>query len=380
MKAADFIPQPAYPAAWVLVLILGFQHRAYAGEPIVSAEARPSPEWDAKFQLRDGWIGGDGVDSVAVSPERTLWLFSDTWVGKVRDGRRSDATIVNNTVAVQEGHGLDAKLRFVVRRTADGKPAALVTPADGRGWFWLQAGTCVGGKLYLFLTQIEREGQGVFGFRQVAQWLGVVENPLDDPERWRVEQKRIPHTDFSGPRRLSFGAEVLREGDQVFIYGTDERQGGPGLPDKQMIVARVGADSLADFNAWRFYRDSRWIDDFRQASHLAGGMGNDYSVSPLAGHKRYVVVSTHMGMSDRIVARTAETPWGPWSAPITVFRCPEVKWDRRVFCYGARAHVAESSGDEILVSYVANSFDFWHVAADARLYWPRFVEVRVQVR
>ncbi len=372
--------QPVAIASWAVVLAIVLQAHVHAGDLPTPAEVGASPEWDARFQLKDGWIGGDGVSSVAVSPGRTLWLFSDTWVGKVRDGRRTDATLVNNTVAVQEGHGRDTRLRFVVRRAADGKPAALITPADGRGWFWIQAGTCVGGKLFLFLVQIEREGDGVFGFRQAAQWLGVVANPLDEPERWKVEQKRIPHTDFSGRRRLSFGAAILRDGDHVFIYGTDERQGGPGLPDKQMVVARVPADSLGDLDAWRFYRDGRWIDDFRQAGHLAGGMGNDYSVSFRVGLKRYVAVYTHMGMSDQIMARAAETPWGPWSSPIVIYRCPEMKWDKRVFCYGARAHDAESSGDEILVNYVANSFDFWHVAQDARLYWPRFVRVRWPVR
>jgi hypothetical protein len=380
MNAAFFSQRPGGLASWAVALAFGFQADARAGDLPEPAEARSSPEWDAKFELRDGWIGGDGASSVAVSPERTLWLFSDTWVGKVRDGRRTDATIVNNTAAVQEGHGRGAKLRFIVRRAVDGKPTALITPADGRGWFWIQAGTCIDGRLFLFLVQIEREGDGVFGFRQVAQWLGVVTNPLDEPERWKVEQRRIPHTDFSGHRRLSFGAATLHEGDHVFIYGTDERQGGPGLPDKQMLVARVEAESLGDFDAWRFYRDGRWISDFRQAGHLAGGLGNDYSVSFRVGLKRYVVVSTHMGMSDRIMARASETPWGPWSEPVTIYRCPDVKWDKRVFCYGARAHATESSGDEILVNYVANSFDFWHVAQDARLYWPRFVRVRWQAR
>jgi hypothetical protein len=380
MNAVVIARRVGSPTPLILLLALVVRADARAGDLPAPAEMRASPEWDARFQLKDGWIGGDGVSSVAVSPGRTLWLFSDTWVGKVRDGRRTDATIVNNTVAVQDGHGRDAKLRFVVRRAADGKPVALITPADGHGWFWIQAATCVGGKLFVFLVQIEREGDGVFGFRQAAQWLGVVANPLDEPEQWKVEQKRIPYTDFSGHRRLSFGAAVLRDGDHVFIYGTDERQGGPGLPDKQMVVARVEAESLGDFDAWRFYRDGQWIADFRQAGHLAGGLGNDYSVSFRVGLKRYIVVYTHMGMSDQIMARAAETPWGPWSSPIVIYRCPEVKWDKRVFCYGARAHAAESSGDEILVNYVANSFDFRHVAQDARLYWPRFVRVRWEAR
>jgi hypothetical protein len=63
-----------------------------AGPPVVKSTA-PAPDLDALFDRADGWIGADGVYSVVLSPKRTLWLFSDTWVGKIRDGRRTDATI-----------------------------------------------------------------------------------------------------------------------------------------------------------------------------------------------------------------------------------------------------------------------------------------------
>ena len=49
--------------------------------------------------------------------------------------------------------------------------------------------------------------------------------------------------------------------------------------------------------------------------------------------------------------------------------------DKKVFCYGAKAHPALSSGEDWVVSYVVNSFDFWQVAREARLYWPRFVRL-----
>jgi hypothetical protein len=51
--------------------------------------------------------------------------------------------------------------------------------------------------------------------------------------------------------------------------------------------------------------------------------------------------------------------------------------DKRVFCYNAKAHASLSRGDELVVSYVANSTDFWHVAADASLYWPKFIRVKL---
>ena len=84
----------------VVLLTMVFHAYALAGDLPDPAEARASPEWDAKFRQQDGWIGADGAYSVAVSPQRTIWLFSDTWIGKVRDGRRTDATMVNNMVGV----------------------------------------------------------------------------------------------------------------------------------------------------------------------------------------------------------------------------------------------------------------------------------------
>lgn len=346
-----------------------------AQEPL--PKAQPAPEWNARFDRTEGWIGGDGAYTVAVTPQRTLWLFSDTWVGSVKEGRRTNATIVNNTVAVQEGHGDHAKLEFVVAKGKDGKPAALITPADGHGWFWLFGGVCVEGKLYLFLAQIEKtKDPGVFGFRQIGTWLGIVANPLDHPTAWRVEQKKLSFEEFSPQRSLSFGAAVLRDGDYVYIYGIDET--GTGLArSKHLVVARAPISSVSDFTAWRFFKDGEWTNDSRQASRLAKGMANEMSVSFVPHRKQYVAVYSEQGLSPRILVRTAPTPIGPWSGPTMVYQCLEGQ-DRKNFCYAAKAHPELAGEDELLITYVVNSFDFWQVARDARLYWPRFVRVKLR--
>lgn len=347
-------------------------------DPALLGPAQPAPVWTARFEQKDGWLGGDGAYSVALTPQRTVWLFSDTWVGKVRNGKRTDATIVNNTVAVQDGHGDQAKLEFVVARGKDGKPAALITPADGHGWFWLFGGACVEGKLYLFLAQIEKtQDPGVFGFRQVGLWLGVVVNPLDHPTAWRVTQTKLPFVEFSAQRLLSFGAAVLRDGDHLYVYGIDEAV-TKGWRTKHLVAARVPVQTIADTATWRFYRDGQWVEDFRQVSRMASGLANECSVSYLPRRKHYVAVYTEGGLSPRILARTAPSPVGPWSAPTVLYRCPEAGWDRNIICYAAKAHPDISAPDELLITYVANSLDFWQVARDARLYWPRFVQVNLK--
>ena len=92
---------------------------------------------------------------------------------------------------------------------------------------------------------------------------------------------------------------------------------------------------------------------------------------------QYVAVYSELALSPRILARTSSSPWGPWSKPTPIYTCPEAGWDKRIFCYAAKAHPVLASENELVISYVANSTDFWHVARDARLYWPRFVRVQL---
>src|SRR6185437_848425 len=103
----------------------------------------------------------------------------------VKNGRRDGAAMVNNTAAIQAGHGVDAALRFVAGETKDHKPAAFLTPADGKGWFWPHAVVRIGDRLLVFLMQIVKtKDEGAFGFRQIGECLAVVENPDDEPGMW----------------------------------------------------------------------------------------------------------------------------------------------------------------------------------------------------
>jgi hypothetical protein len=145
-----------------------------------------------------------------------------------------------------------------------------------------------------------------------------------------------------------------------------------------MILARVKTDAIADTAAWRFFKDGEWQTDFRACSRLANHVAAECSVSFLPAHKKYVAVYTEGGLSKKIVARSAAAPWGPWSEPALLFECPEMGWNKKIFCYAAKAHPMLAVNDgELVISYVANAFDWGMVINDARLYWPRFIRVKV---
>ena len=341
-----------------------------AESPVVQSAA-PAPEIDSLFQRTDGWIGADGAYSVSIAPAKSIWLFSDTWIGKVRDGRRTDATIVNNTIGVQASP--TERLSYTIAQGSDGKPGALFVPPDHRGWFWLQAGVSNKGRLSIFLNQVEKtDDKSVFGFRSVGLWLANVTITDQSPDRWHVEMTKLSNVEFTSNRLLTWGAAVLQVGDDLYVYGTDERIGN-GFPARSMVVARVPVASVEKISTWRYFRDGEWHDDFGQPTHVVEGMASEYSVT--AYGKRFLAVYTENGLSPRILGRLADNPWGPWSAPTLLYQCPEMGRDKKLFCYSAKAHPSLSAGRDVVISYVVNSFDFWQVAREANLYWPRFVRV-----
>jgi len=334
------------------------------------------PQYDRLFQQTNGWIGADGDFTVALTNNLTLWLFSDTFIGVVRDGHRVHATMVNNSAAWQ--HGIDpanARVEFFYGQSPAGKPTALIAPADGKGWFWLFDGIMAHGKLILFLTQIERtDDKSVFGFRQIGTWLGEVSNPLAPPAQWQVTQIKIPFARFGAGENHSFGSALLATNGFIYIFGTRERKDA----GKMMILARAPDMDLENFAAWQFRTHDGWSTNAEAATDLCDGMASEFSISWVPSLRRYLLICTENGLSEKIIARTAMEPWGPWSSSTTVYRCPEARWDKQIFCYAAKAHpMLSSASDELIVTYAANSFDFVQVVNDARLYWPRFVRVKL---
>ena len=338
--------------------------------------AASAPEFDRLFQRTNGWIGADGNFAVPLTNGLTLWLFSDSFIGEVQNGRRTNATMINNSAAWQHGTNPNAaRVEFFHGPSMDGQPASLLTPVDGKGWFWLFDAALLRGKLYLFLNQIERtEEKSAFAFRQIGTWLGEVSNPLAPPTQWLVKQTKVPFAQFSPGEERSFGSALLAADGLVYIYGTHSQTGG-----KSMILARAPETKLADFASWQFRTANGWSTNFANGADLCVKVANEYSVSWMPALKQFVLVCTENGLSENIITRTASQPWGPWSAPTVAFQCPETKWGKEVFCYSAKAHpMLTHTDNELIVTYAANANDFAQLVNDARLYWPRFVRLNLK--
>ena len=336
-------------------------------------KVEPLPRYDAAFERTSGWTGGDGAYSMALGGKRVLWMFGDTFVGRVQDGRRVDSRLINNSAAIQSGREpSDASLDFIYRTLSNGNPAAFLQPANGAGWFWPYHGVRTAEGLFLFLLQIEpAEGPAAFGFKLVSTWLCKIPNPDEPPERWNLSRQKIP---WGNERRL-FGSSVLLQGGYCYIYGTVDDTAG-GVMAKHMIVARAPADRIGDFDSWRFYGDGNWVPEADRAGRVCENVASEFSVSYQSAMGRHVLVYSEGGLSANIVLRFSARPEGPWGEAVRVYRCPEAGWDPRIFCYAAKGHPElAAAADELVVTYMANATDFALIESDARLYRPRFLRI-----
>lgn len=383
---------------------------------------RSDPDWDAAFTRSDGWTGGDVIGTVDLQDGRTVWMFGDTWIGRIVDGKHAPGSrLVNNSIAVHRSrpeHRDDPPTADEVKfhwapDDADGHPTAWVVPKATSGaretgdrqteqppsWYWTTGGgvflpgEATASRLVLFLFHVGRrsEQESVWNFENIGSAMAVVENPGEPADDWRVRQLPIPHAvsaeqarQDTRQKQTSWGMAAFAHpandetGRQfVYIYGVRE-----ALPiNKRAVLARVPPAEIEQFDRWEFYAgQDRWSPDPADVDTVCDRVVSEFSVEAytLQGQVRFVMVHSEPVFGTRIFVRTAPRPEGPWSKPLPVFKVPDVQRDPSFFTYAAKGHAHLSPPGELLISYVVNAHDFKAMVNDAFIYRPRFVRVPLQ--
>jgi hypothetical protein len=338
--------------------------------PLVVESAKPRPDLTALFVRTSGWTGSDGAYSIALGPKRSLWLFGDTWIGRVEDGRREEARMVNNSAAWMDLGG-EANMQFFWDNSGK-DPAALLKPEKAGEWYWPGDGAVIDGKLYLFCHVLRRKEQGppAFQFDWFADDLLCINNPNEEPAKWKFERRRLSSD-------LKFGVACCFDGDHFYAYGNVP---GPRKPlDAPLAVARIRKDKLAklDMSAWETHGKDGWTSDLRLAEPIFRDGATEMSVQRLRGIDGWLAVYMPLGISHDIVVRHAERPEGPWSAPLKVYRCPDEAKD--VFLYAGKGHaeLAERDG-QLIVTYCRNLGALGEHIKRPEIYAPQVVEVQLR--
>jgi len=340
--------------------------------PVFNSEL---PSYYQLFYRENGWTGGDAAYSIALSNDKTLWLFGDTWYGEICEGKHASGSTLpaHNTLAIQQGKDpATACLNYYFGKSSSENLTSFFEPKDGVGLFWPNHGIVLNNKLYIIMVKVDYDTNAI-GFKLIGTWLLTIDNPLDPPLQWQVTQLEIPHALFSNTKDIIFGSYLLEKNGSVYIYGneTNHDEG-----NRYLYLAKVPYDSLTYFNTWKFYNNGQWVNDYNSSEKLTDKIGIQFSVSYQPKIGKYILVTTELGFSKNITIQYSDSLQGPWQAPITIYQCPEMDWDSRILCYAGNGHSELSDNDELIITYIANSLDFWHMASDSRLYYPRFLKIK----
>lgn len=318
----------------------------------------------------DDWTGADGTYSVGLPTGKTVWVFSDTFLGRVNDdgsrppviGEGGDTPFLNNTFVVQDGD----QLRTVYGGSAD-EPAALMPPADANHWFWAGDAHAVGsGLIEATYQEYERFGPGAWDWR----WHRNV------VARYAVGRLSTPISvdDLPSGAGVAWASAIRHVGAYTYVYGVEDHGSV-----KYMHIARVRGASLA--GQWEFRTaDGDWSRDEADSARVMDGVGNEYSVSPLGTGYVLVTHDTTEALSANIVAYYSCSPAGPFTGKTLVYTTPETGasgsyGSPNIFTYNAHAHPHIDRDGDLVVSYNVNTFVNTDHYADASIYRPRFVRL-----
>jgi len=388
-------------ASFVAILFVDISYAADELRRLTSLEAVPDGAWDRPFHRTEGWTGADAMYSVDLRNGKVLWLFADTWIGPIKDGRHAEGSrLVNNTAAL---HAIlpdgsppspDAVMFKWGKADADGHATAWIQPVDKETWYWVADGIVTddaAGKprLQIFLWKMRRaKGDGVFGFALAGGAIAVVDNPHDDWSKWEIKQHDLPHTVPDPPddekpavgapahRSVNWGSELLRVSDEgrdwITIYGY--RSGKLG---NELLIARAPEDRLIDFDEWQFRSKDQWSKSLVDATEQASHVPTEFSITPVEIHGRqnWLMVQSETMFGPHVMVRASHSPLGPWSKPIKIFEVPDLKRNKKYFSYAAKGHPELSRPGELLITYVVNSFDFGAMIHDPEIYRPRFIRL-----
>ncbi len=296
-----------------------------------------------------GWTGGDGTYSVPLPDGRTIWMFGDTFLGTVHPDRSrpADSPLIRLSLVVQDRF----ELTTLFRQTPDG-PTVLLTPGPVGWWYWPLDGTVEGNHLYLFLAAIRQESPGSWGFAYAGQNdIAVFSLPA-----LTIERVVTVNTPFE------YGVAILEEKNETYIYGLSAKNGV-----KFAYVARTHTV----LETWEYFDGKSWSPDSESAAPILQGVSDQYSVIKWDGIYYLITQATDFGAE--IWAYVSQTPTGPWSGPVLLYRTPES--GGHLFTYNAVAHPQFVADEGLLISYNVNSFELEDIFDHADNYRPHFIRV-----
>ncbi|MBT4412137.1 MAG: DUF4185 domain-containing protein [Bacteroidetes bacterium] len=372
----------------------------------VVENAIPDVEWDAAFTRTEGWTGGDVAGTVNMGDGRTVWMFGDSWIGKVGEGKHVGGShMINNVIAIHDSSELGSVRAPLYKdihfawgpNNSENKPTAWIIPktrTDGE-WYWPSGGGvvipgCNGTqKLIVFLFHLARRGEedSSWNFKHIGSAMAIVDDAQETIEKWKTRQLTIPYstkpesaTHIHSPRTINWGVSAILQIKEplheksgfLYIYGIDDSE----VLNKKLFLARVYPDDVEKLDQWQFFSgEDNWSAFLGDAISIAENVPSELSVNEdvRLNADTFVMVHSEPLFGRKIMIRRAPNPEGPWSDPEPIYTVPGLDRGKEYFTYAAKGHLHLSRQNELLVTYIINANSIWEMAIDAAIYRPRFI-------
>lgn len=325
---------------------------------------------DSNASLGD-WTGGDGAYTIPLPDRRRLWLYGDTFLGKVNippadpnHGRPTSASLISNSIVVEE-----AATKNLVQTLHGGTDAAPRAYVDAgvttpQSWFWPGAGVVEGDKVRLLLSKFHRTGPGGLDFTFDGTSVISMQLPaltlVDDPTRLTVQNRGGVNW-----------AQVLVRPDADYVYGTR---------DHDLYVARAPAGNLVGPWTYRSAGGTWSADPGAARPIIRDGAGDDAQVVRVNHSfvRLSLLHSTSSPLSNVMQAYFSCSPVGPWTTSGTpIYTTPEGDADGKIV-YGAYVYAETVTNGSMLASYSVNAFpDGALNYQKVHVYRPRFLKVTI---
>ncbi|OQQ19168.1 hypothetical protein B0675_20345 [Streptomyces sp. M41(2017)] len=337
----------------------------------------------------DDWTGGDGTHSVRLPDGRVLWLFSDTYLGRVYAPpnpvgesyawRDASTPLVRNAAVVMSRDG----------RLLSTLPAPLFPDPAPQQWRWPVAarveprspGSGEQVLRVLLWTRSTGPAPWIYGV-PVATEVATLSLPALRLEGITTVLDQRPVRDAS--QRVLLGTTAVDADGWTYVFGGDDGR-AVGRPASRAYVARVPSGRLGEPGAWEYWDGTAWTVRGRPAPVLGNGrstgVGSAFTVVRDGG--TYVLFTMAAGTAGltTVASYWACAPTGPWHGPGRGFRPPLPRGE--VAAYNPQAHPELDGGGRIVLSYDVNWLDTTGGAAQTNLsrnvslYRPRFVTLRL---
>jgi hypothetical protein len=361
----------------------------YPANPFKVISAAPYPSLTKAFVNDTGgktdWVGGDAAYSIPLGSKRTLWLFGDSFIGRVKNNQRHDCTMVHNAIAIedlgQSGPGKFTYFSGKPQPNAKSHDTGFFRCPDKGDYYWPADGFLSNGKLYIFMHVVRENNKLAvpFQFELRTDHMIVIDNPQDNPGKWRYKIQALS----TSAKRTLYGVACRADSKYLYLFCSN---GSVALDlfKHPSVVARLPLDKVAPFNLNKLeWWSQKWEPTYELPETLFDDGASEMTVTTVPGLTGYFAFYIPPDKK-AIVMRHATAMQGPWSERSVVYdfskNTSSIKSTPDLFFYSAKAHPqylrdAKKNKGEIILTYCTNSSNFAKLTSNAQLYVPQSIKV-----